>query len=65
MGFVVQIVDLLLRKSEVAQILRVSVQTVGRLLARGELESQRVGARFVRITKSSLDAYLERKGGVK
>ena len=39
----------------------VSVQTVARLIGRGELETVRVGDRFVRIPAESLEAYLAAK----
>jgi excisionase family DNA binding protein len=42
---------------EVAKILRVSEQTVRRLINEGKLSSIRVGIQ-IRITQSSLDAYL-------
>jgi excisionase family DNA binding protein len=42
---------------EVAKILRVSEQTVRRLINEGKLSSIRVGIQ-IRITQSSLDTYL-------
>jgi excisionase family DNA binding protein len=56
----------LLTRGEVADVLGVSVQTVGRIIARGELETVRVGERFVRIAAKSLERYLQaqEKGGV-
>jgi excisionase family DNA binding protein len=46
--------------------LGVSVQTVARLLERGQLQGQRVGERFVRIPAESLERYLQarQEGGV-
>lgn len=46
--------------AEVADALRVSVATVRRLIARGELRCVRVGVRCVRVTPEALSAYLER-----
>jgi excisionase family DNA binding protein len=51
----------LLTRREVAEVLGVSVQTVARMLGRGELETVRVGERFVRIPAESLEAYLASK----
>ncbi len=48
----------LLTRAEVAEVLGVSIQTVARLLRRGELKTVRVGERFVRIPAESLEAYL-------
>jgi excisionase family DNA binding protein len=48
----------LLTRAEVAEVLGVSVQTVARLIGRGELETVPVGDRFVRIPTESLKAYL-------
>jgi excisionase family DNA binding protein len=55
----------LLTRREVAEALGVSVQTVARLIGRGELETVRVGERFVRIPAESLEQYLQaqEKGG--
>jgi excisionase family DNA binding protein len=53
----------LLTQAEVAEVLGVSVQTVSRMVARGELETRRVGKRFVRVPAESLDRYLSEKGG--
>ena len=57
----------LLTRGEVAEVLGVSVQTVGRIIERGELETRRVGKRFVRIPAESLEQYLQaqEKGGAK
>lgn len=58
----------LLTRGEVAEVLGVSVQTVGRIIERGELETKRVGKRFVRIPVESLEQYLQaaqEKGGAK
>jgi excisionase family DNA binding protein len=57
----------LLTRREVAEVLGVSVQTVARLIERGELETMRVGERFVRIPAESLEQYLQaqEKGGAK
>jgi excisionase family DNA binding protein len=48
----------LLSKEDVARALGVSVQTVHRLIKSGELQTQKIGPRFVRITKSELERYL-------
>jgi excisionase family DNA binding protein len=54
----------LLTRGEVAEVLGVSVQTVRRMVLRGELESRRVAKRFVRIPGESLERYLQaRKEG--
>jgi excisionase family DNA binding protein len=49
----------LLTRREVAEALGVSVQTVGRIIGRGQLETRRVGKRFIRIPAESLQAYLD------
>jgi excisionase family DNA binding protein len=49
----------LLTRREVAKALGVSVQTVGRIIERGELETVRVGKRFIRIPAETLQAYLD------
>ena len=54
----------LLSRKEVAEVLGISINTVARLISRGELQTQRVGVRFVRIPAESLMAYLD-KGGSK
>jgi excisionase family DNA binding protein len=53
----VQRVPELLTIDEAAESLRVTRRTIERLIARGELERVNV-ARTVRITRSSLDAYI-------
>jgi excisionase family DNA binding protein len=55
----------LLTRGEVAEVLGVSVQTVTRIIGRGELEAKRVGSRFIRIPVESLKRYLQAqdKGG--
>lgn len=55
----------LLTRGEVADVLGVSVQTVARIIERGQLETVRVGERFVRIPVESLEHYLQaqEKGG--
>ena len=57
----------LLSRGEVAEVLGVSVQTVARMIERGELETVQVGERFVRIPAESLEHYLQaqEKGGGK
>ncbi len=50
----------LLKPSEVAVSLRVTVRTVQRLIKRGDLPAVKVGERF-RIRKDDLDAYLQRQ----
>jgi excisionase family DNA binding protein len=57
----------LLTRREVAEALGVSVQTVARLIERGDLETVRVGVRFVRIPIESVEQYLQaqEKGGAK
>ena len=56
----------LLTRGEVAEVLGVSVQTVARLIGRGDLETVRVGERFLRIPAESLERYLQarQEGGV-
>lgn len=44
---------------EIAKLLRVSIGTIRRFVATGELESYHVGRQY-RITQSALDAYLNR-----
>ena len=51
----------LLSRGEVGEKLGISPATVSRLVKAGELEAVRVGERFVRITETSLTAYLGRK----
>ncbi len=53
----------LLRVNEAAQQLSVSVRSVWRLIALGELEQVRVG-RCVRVSKASLAAFIA-KGGAR
>lgn len=50
----------LLSQAEVGEVLGVSVQTIGRMLKRGELESVKIG-RSVRILAKSLENYLTRE----
>ena len=50
----------LLSQAEVGEVLGVSVQTIGRMLKRKELEAVKIG-RSVRILSESLERYL-RKG---
>lgn len=52
----------LLTRQQAAEALGVSVQTVARLIRRGQLETRRVGERMVRIPAESLERYVE-KGG--
>lgn len=52
--------DDMLTKRQAAHWLGVSVPTVGRLLASGELRGHRVGLRLVRIPKSAIVDYLNR-----
>lgn len=40
---------------EAAEIRAVSRQTIRRMIARGELEAERVGPRLIRVKRSSLD----------
>lgn len=44
---------------EVAEELRVSRMTIYRLVHEGELESQRISKRTIRISKSALERYLK------
>lgn len=53
--------SLLLTKLEAAQSLRCSKRTVERLIARGELSGISVGPRGVRVPRSELIAYIDRK----
>jgi excisionase family DNA binding protein len=55
----------LLTRREVADVLGVSVQTVARLIERGQLGTVRVGERLKRIPAEDLERYLraEEKGG--
>lgn len=48
-------------KQQVADLLAVSVQTIGRLIRNKELEAIRIG-RQVRIPEESVLSYLARKG---
>ena len=52
--------NLLLKASEVADILRVSLRTVRRLIASGELGIVRVG-RCVRVHESVLQAFIAKR----
>ena len=45
---------------EVADMLRVSVETVRRLVLSGEIEAKRVGRQY-RISQENLNKYLEKK----
>jgi putative molybdopterin biosynthesis protein len=45
---------------EVANMLRVSVETVRRLIIHGEIDAKRVGRQY-RISQENLNKYLERK----
>jgi excisionase family DNA binding protein len=47
----------LLTRTEVANILGVSIQTVSRMCARGELETRRIGERLIRIPAESIGKY--------
>jgi excisionase family DNA binding protein len=53
----------LLSRADVAAWLGVSVTTVVRLITRGEIDAQRIGERAVRVPKTSVEAYLARRGG--
>jgi excisionase family DNA binding protein len=48
----------LLNRAEVAERLHVSVMTVRRLSASGDLDERRVSKRAVRITEASVEAHL-------
>lgn len=50
----------LLTKHEAADQLRVSVRTVDRYIASGDLDAVRLSIRATRITRKSLDALIER-----
>ncbi|MFN8223397.1 MAG: excisionase family DNA-binding protein [Gaiellales bacterium] len=54
---------LLLTRTEVAERLKISVRTVDRLLARGELRAIRVGSRR-RVTIAELDRYVRAAMGL-
>ena len=45
---------------EVADMLRVSIETVRRLVLSGEIEAKRVGRQY-RISQENLNKYLEKK----
>ena len=45
---------------EIADILRVSVETVRRLIISGDIEAKRVGRQY-RISQENLNKYLEKK----
>jgi excisionase family DNA binding protein len=45
---------------ETANILKVSTETIRKLIARGELEARRVGRQY-RITREAIDKFLGRK----
>jgi len=51
----------LLTLKEAADLLRVSANTLGRMLARGDLPTVTVGARRRMIRRSAIREYLERK----
>lgn len=50
----------LLSQAEVGEVLGVSVQTIGRMLKRRELEAVKIG-RSVRILSESLERYLRKE----
>lgn len=50
----------LLTKAEVAEHLHVTVRTVDRLIAAGEIKAVRLGHRTTRVHPDSVDAYLVR-----
>ncbi|MGE3109817.1 MAG: helix-turn-helix domain-containing protein [Phycisphaerales bacterium] len=53
----------LLRVQDAAHELSVSVRSMWRLLSRGDLQQVKIG-RAVRVTRESIDAFIE-KGGVR
>lgn len=57
--------DEIMTREEVAKFIKVSLPTVSRLMARGELSAIRYGRRFTRIRKSDVLAFLERHTDVK
>lgn len=48
----------LLTRQEVAELLGVSPVTVSRLITAGKLDTVPVGKRFVRVTRVSLESYI-------
>jgi excisionase family DNA binding protein len=52
----------LLLKKEVAGLLNISVQTLDRIIMRGELKVIRIGVRIVRIHRDALNDYLRKAG---
>jgi excisionase family DNA binding protein len=52
-------------RMEVAALLGVSVQTIARMIGRGELQTIKVGERFLRIPAESLARVIGEKGGAK
>lgn len=51
----------LLTRHKAAKALKVSVPTMDRLIARGEVKALRVGGRLVRIPIEAIDAYLRKQ----
>lgn len=49
----------LLRPRKVSQLLDVTVRHVYRLIHQGDLEAVRIGPRIIRVTRESLDDYLQ------
>ena len=49
----------LIKKPEAAEILGVSVRTLGKMIARGALPAYRIGPKMVRLRREDIDEYLE------
>lgn len=58
-----EVEERLYRRAEIVNFLAVSDATFDRLVARGEIEVLRLGPRTVRVTQSSLTAFLARAKG--
>jgi len=57
--------DEIMTREEVAKFIKVSLSTVSRLMARGEIPAVRYGRRFTRFRKSDILAFLERHMDIK
>ena len=54
----------LLTRQEVCEHLKVSIDTLQRLIAKGEIQALRVGGRGIRVSEEALEAYLSRSAMV-
>lgn len=55
--------DTLLTLEEVAKILQVSIRTVRRYIAAGQIKATRVGVRLLRVRPADLEAFLKKGRG--